>query len=106
MKKGIEGLDDSLLLKVAEKICEDALKKEILLELDNRGLVEMAEVYKSIRDRCKEASYSKFFVRIRTLTGSGLIKKIKPKKLGIGNVVFLELTDTGKKIVKLIKESL
>jgi len=103
MKKGVVGLDDRLLRKVAEKICEDVLKKEILLELEGKSLVEMAEVYKSIRDRCEDVSYSKFFVRIRTLTESGLIKKVKPGKLGVGNVVFLELTDTGKKIVELIK---
>jgi hypothetical protein len=29
------------LRKVAEKICEDVLKKEILLELEGKGLVEM-----------------------------------------------------------------
>jgi hypothetical protein len=62
MKKGVNELDDRLLRKVAEKICEDVLKKEILLELEGKGLVEMAEVYKCVKDRCKDVSYSKFFV--------------------------------------------
>ena len=103
MKKGVVELDDRLLKKVAEKICEDELKRDILLELDGKCLVEMAEVYKSIRDKREDVSYSKFFVRIRTLTESGLIRKVKPGKIGVGNVVFLELTDTGKKIVELIR---
>jgi len=106
MKKGAVELDDRLLKKVAEKICEDELKREILLELDGKSLMEMAEVYKSHKERDEDVSYSKFFVRIRTLTGSGLIRKVKPGKMGVGNVVFLELTDKGRKIVELIKGSL
>ena len=106
MKKGVNELDDRLLRKVAEKICEDVLKKEILLELEGKGLVEMAEVYKSLQKRNEDISYSKFFVRIRTLTGSGLVRKVKPGKMGVGNVVFLELTDKGRKIVELIRGSL
>lgn len=85
--------------KVAEKICEDELKKDILLELDGKSLMEMAEVYRSIRDKHDDVSYSKFFVRVRTLTNSGLIRKVKLGKMGVGNVVFLELTDIGKKII-------
>ena len=92
--------------KVAEKICEDELKKDILLELDGKSLMEMAEVYRSIRDKHDDVSYSKFFVRVRTLTGSGLIRKVKLGKMGVGNVVFLELTDKGRKIVELIRGSL
>jgi len=106
MKKGVVELDDRLLKKVAEKICEDELKRDILLELDGKSLIEMAEVYKSLKKRNEDISYSKFFVRIRTLTESGLVRKVKPGKIGVGNVVFLELTDKGRKIVELIRGSL
>jgi len=103
MKKEV-GVDERVLEKVAERIVGDEIKLAILLTLDDIGLAEMSEVYKRIvKEGIEDVTYSKFYVRIRTLTDSGLIKKVRAKGMGIGNVVFLELTEKGKKIVEIIR---
>ncbi len=101
-------LNEKILKAIAEKICKDEIKKKIILKLKEKGLSGMAEIYKEIALEAPEKSeeivdYPKFNVRIRTLVNSEIIKKYKPKKAGIGNRVFLELTEKGKKIAELLE---
>jgi len=104
MGKGvIDELDDRLLSAIAKRMREDPIKEAILLELSKRGFVEMAEVYAVIRLK-HGADYSKFSVRIRTLVNGGLVRKVKPKRSGIGNRAFIELTEKGKRVVELLNQ--
>jgi len=103
MVKGVvDEFDDKLLSIVARRMKEDPIKEAILLELSKRGFVEMAEVYRRIKVDHK-VNYSKFSVRIRTLVNGELIRKVKPRRCGIGNRAFVELTEKGKRVVELLK---
>jgi len=103
MGKVVDEFDDRLLSIVAKRMGEDPIKKAILLELSEKGFVEMAEVYKTIKLK-QGVDYSKFSVRMRTLVSGGLVRKVKPKKCGIGNRAFIELTEKGKRVVELLKQ--
>jgi len=96
--------EDRLLEVIAKKIGEDPIKRDILLELENKEFAEMADIYREISLK-HGIDYPRFFSRIRTLTNGGLIDKIKPGRSGIGNRVFLELTEKGRKVVELLKRS-